>query len=175
MPALSTSNSVLQVERGHPSWQNPHGTKSHDPHPIDTLGASLGSIDGAMVVGMLLGDEEGANDACPVGSLLVPGSLLQIGWKPGLPVPSQSKRLLNPPGQTTSNLVATHHLVEAPGYPGRQSAYQSQGLPELCWHLCTPARKSALSNRSAEYKSIQADWDSCIPLFHKQVVHRLAG
>jgi len=79
LPSLSTSNSVLQVERGHPSWQNPHGTKSHDPQPLDTLGASLGSVDGAMVVGMLLGDEEGANDACPVGSLLVPGSLLQQG------------------------------------------------------------------------------------------------
>ena len=79
LSGLSTGNSFLQVERGHPCWQNPHGTKSHDPQPSATLGALLGSVDGAMVVGMLVGDAEGADDACPVGSLLVPGSLLQIG------------------------------------------------------------------------------------------------
>ena len=68
-PALSSELSYLQVERGHPSWQYPHGTKSHDPQPTPLLGAGVGSADGALdALGMLLGDADGSDDGGSVGS-----------------------------------------------------------------------------------------------------------
>jgi len=86
-PGLSSELSSLQVERGHPCWQYPHGTKSHDPQapgPLPTLGARVGSADGALdVLGMLLGDADGSDDACTVGALV--GSLL-VGALLGLTV-----------------------------------------------------------------------------------------
>ena len=64
-PGLSSELSYLQVDRGHPCWQYPHGTKSHDaqPGPLFTLGARVGSADGALdALGMLLGDADGSDD-----------------------------------------------------------------------------------------------------------------
>ena len=58
-PGLSACVSSVQVEKGHPSWQYPHGTKSHDAQlpggPV--IGALVGALFGAagVMVGSLVG------------------------------------------------------------------------------------------------------------------------
>ena len=67
LSGLSSMLSYLQVEDGHPCWQYPQGTKSHDPQPCGLLGARLGSIEGTLdELGILLGDADG----CALGALL---------------------------------------------------------------------------------------------------------
>ena len=65
-PGLSTSNSFMQLEGGHPIWQYPHGTKSHVAQS-SADGALLGSVDGTLL---------GTADSVPLGS--ADGALL--GW-----------------------------------------------------------------------------------------------
>ena len=52
LPFLSTSNSVVQLDDSHPSWQKPHGTWSHVAQPLGVGGGA-----GSGGVGDLVGVE----------------------------------------------------------------------------------------------------------------------
>ena len=56
LSGLSTSLSYLQSDSAHPSWQCPHGTKSHDAQLPGSanVGAALGGSVGAALVDVFL-------------------------------------------------------------------------------------------------------------------------
>ena len=43
-PALSTELSYVQSDPGQSCWQYPHGTKSHDAHPLTPVGAAVTGV-----------------------------------------------------------------------------------------------------------------------------------
>lgn len=69
LPSLSmVPGMYLQAEKGHPCWHHPHGTISHDAHPV---GASVGVLVGGSLVGPLVGSLVGVLvGASVVGSLV---------------------------------------------------------------------------------------------------------